>query len=203
MSLPIFPASDFDAVIEAYAKNATVNAPVLAYFDFRDGPGAYWGGGYDVVFGGVTWQGIGKSGVVVSIDGLEQSGNLQASDMTFKLSGIDTDIMAAFSNEDRAAYVGRLVGVYWQFLDENWQPLCSPIALRAGIMGTMTADRLTDDKGNVTRTISLPASNIFFGRGSATSGYFTDPDQQALHPGDAFLSFVGSIQETAIRQPWR
>lgn len=203
MSLPIFPDADFDAVIEEYAKGNSVNIPALAYFDFRDGAQAYWGGEYALSSGGVTWEGIGKSGVLVGIEGLADSSDLASSDMTFTVSGVDADVMAVFKNEDRAAYVNRLVGVYAQFCDANYQPLCSPFALRAGLMGTMTVDMVQDPPtGAWTRTIRLPCSNIFSGRSTAKASFYTDRDQQMRHPGDKFFQFVSTLQDVTIPVPW-
>jgi hypothetical protein len=208
MGLPIFPTADFDAVIEAYAKGNTVNLPALAYFDFRDGPQAYWGGEYpfssDLALGGsVTWQGIGKSGVLVAIEGLEDSSNLSSSDMSITVSGVDPAVMTVFKDEDRADYINRLMCIYAQFCDADYQPLCPPYALRAGIMGTMTVDMVQDaQSGSWTRTIKLPASNIFSGRSSAKSSFYTDRDQQKRHPGDKFFQFVSTLQDVTIPVPW-
>lgn len=203
MGLPIFPPADFDAVIEAYAKGNSVNLPALAYFDFRDDPQAYWGGEYPLSSGGVTWQGIGKSGVLVAIEGLEDSSDLSSSDMTFHVSGVDSSVMTVFKDEDRADYVNRLVGVYAQFCDADYQPLCPPFALRAGIMGTMTIDMVQDaQSGSWSRTIKLPASNIFSGRSSARASFYTDRDQQLRHPDDKFFQFVSTLQDVTIPVPW-
>ncbi len=203
MSIPIFPGTDFDPVIETYAKGNALNLPALCYFDFRDAPQALWGGGFNLVSGGVTWTGLGKAGVICGIDGLEDSSNLEASDMTFTLSGVDASIMTVFKDEDRADYVGRMVCVYGQFCDVNWQPLCPPFAYRAGIMGTATVDKTPDGNGGFTRTITLPASNLFAGRNNAPASFFTDRDQKVRYPGDRFFEFVASIQEVSIDQPWR
>lgn len=203
MSLPIFPAADFDAVIEANAKGNHLNLPALVYFDFRDEPLAVWGGGYDLISGGTTWAGLGKSGFLVSIEGLGDSGTMQASEFNLTVSGADPGLIEAFATEDRADFVGRLCGVYAQFCDADWQPLCSPYAVCAGIMGPLVGSRTPSDKGGWQRTISLTNSNIFYGRDIPPAAYFTDRDQKLRHPGDRFLEFVASIQETHVDQPWR
>lgn len=203
--LPIFPGTDFDSVIELYGKGNALNLPALVYFDFRDAPIGVWGGGYDLTAGGMVWQGLGKSGLLIGIDGLEDNTNLQASDMTFSISGVDDAMMAIFKDEDRAGYVGSMVGVYAQFCDVSWQPVtgCPPLAIRAGFMGAATASRTQNEDGSWTRTLSLPASNMFYGRGNAPASFFTDRDQQIRHPGDRFFQFVPSIQEASINVPWR
>lgn len=200
MGLPIFPPTDFDAVIEAYAKGNSVNLPALAYFDFRDDPQAYWPGEYTRDFGGVEFTG---TRALVSIEGLADSSDLSSSDMTITASGVDPDVMTVFKDEDRADYVNRLVGVYAQFCDTDYQPLCPPYALRAGIMGTMTVDMVQDaQSGSWSRTIKLPASNIFSGRSSARASFYTDRDQQLRHPDDKFFQFVSTLQDVTIPVPW-
>lgn len=204
MSLPIFPDLEFDSVIETYIADAnSIRASLLAYFDFRDGAVPVWAGGYDFVSGGVTWQGVGRSGFMIEVTGLDDSSNLSASDIQFVLSGTDIGLMAAFAESDRGDYVGQLVGLYMQFCDVNWQPLCSPLAVRAGIMGQLSGTRQNDEKGSGTRTISLSASNIFFGRSSPRPRYLTDSDQQRLYPGDTFCAFVTSSLERVVEVPWR
>lgn len=204
MSLPIFPATDFDTVIEAYLKGSTVYMPTLAYFDFLDDPVAVCALGYDLVSGSVTWKGLGRSGFLIQIEGLADSARTEASDMTFTVSGTDAGLIVAFKDEHRAVYVNRMVCVYAQFCDANWQPLCPPYAVRAGFMGQLPATRTYDEEAKSwMRTIQLSASNIFFGRGNAPASFFTDRDQKLRHPGDRFCEFVASIQETSLNVPWR
>lgn len=206
MTIPTFPGTNFDPVIEAYAKGNAVNLPALVCFDFKSGRELLWGGHYDMTAGGLSWKGLGRSGILTGIDGLEASSTMQSSDMTFSMSGVDSTTLTVFSDVDRSEYINRLCAVYMQFCDANWQPIvdCPPFALAVGIMGTASVNRVpTQDGKGWTRSISLPASNIFFGRSSARNSYCTDRDQQTRHPGDLFYSLVQSFQETSIVQPWR
>lgn len=201
--LPIFGGVDFDAVIESYAKGNRVNFPALAYFDFRDTPLSVWGGEYDLVAGGVTWTGLGRPGRLISIDGLEAASTLEAGQFTITLSGTDAAMMSVVADEDRGDYVGRLLGVYGLFCDADWQPLTSPFALTAGIMGTMSVSRSADAE-KTTRIITLPVDNIFFGRSGSPASFYTDRDQQQRYPsgGDTGLTFIPALQDTDIPVPW-
>lgn len=204
MGLPLFPPSDFDRVIELYIKNANfVNMSLLAYFDFRDAPMPVWGGEFDLSSGGTTWKGLGN---ICSVEGLEDAANLESSDMTFVVSGVDATVLSVFKDEDRADTAGRLVGVYMQFCDADFKPVCSPYAIRAGIMGDPTAsiDKRSDGNGGETivRSITLPASNLFYGRGTSRASFNTDRDQQLRHPGDRFMEFIAGLQESSIIVPW-
>lgn len=209
MSIPVYRDVNFDAIIEAYAKNNALFLPALVYFDFLSEPIATWGGHYDLTIGRVTWQGLGRSGLVSSIEGIEASSTTQSSDMTFTMSGVDSTVLSIFGGTYREEYVGRLVAVYGLFCTEDWQPVpgSRPFAYAVGIMGTASVSRVpsqgSDGESSWTRSISLPASNIFYGRNGIKNSYFTDRDQQRRHPGDKFFTFVQSIQETSIPQPWR
>ena len=205
MTIPIFSGVDFASVIEAYAKGAVVRMPALVYFDFRDQPQAVWGGEYDLVAGTpanmVTWKGLGRAGIIAGIKGLGQSSGLDASDITFTLSGVDTAVMTVFKDEDRADYVGRMACVYHVFCDQNWQPYSAPFAVGAGIMGTAIVSR-TQTQDGWQRSITLPASNIFAGRGIAPASFYTDRDQQLRSPGDTGLKQIVQLLDYQIPVPW-
>lgn len=197
--------SDFSATIEAYLAGRTVNMRPLALFDFTSGEEAWWGGEYDLVSGGKTWKGLSRW---VSVDGLDQSATLDSSAMTFTLSGVEDVVLSLIKSANRENYVRRLVILYLQFFDADWQPLDDPYALKAGLMDDMQISRqqVVADNGSVTwnRTVKLPAQNIFFGRGVAPYSLWTDRDQQKRHPGqnDKGLQFLPVLQDTDIPVPW-
>ncbi len=196
--------SDFGATINAYLQGRQVNMRPLALFDFRDGEEPLWGGEYDLTVGGRTWRGLGN---IASVEGLDQAATLESSAMTFTLSGVekpgaDLSFLALAVSSDKANYVRRLVTVYLQFFDEMWQALDEPFALKAGFMGQASVSRARAGYGYV-RTISLPAYNIFLGRGVAPYSTYTDRDQQKRFPGDKGLQFIPSLQAKQIPVPWR
>ena len=197
--------SAFSATIEAYLSGRKVNMRPLALFDFRDGEEAWWGGEYDLVSGGKTWKGLSRW---VNVEGLDQANTLDSSAMTFSLSGVEATVLAIATSSDRANYVNRLVTVYMQFFDEDWQTLDAPWALKAGLMDDMQISRSQAEKddGSVTwtRSLRLTAQNIFFGRGVAPYSLWTDRDQQKRYPGqgDKGLQFLPVLQDTDIPVPW-
>jgi hypothetical protein len=194
-----------DEVIEEYAKGNQVNLPALAFMDFRDSPLHVWAGEYDITDpNGQVWTGLGSPGRLISIDGLEQAATLEAAQLTVTLSGADASVMAILADEDRGDYIGRLLIIYGMFCDRNWQPLVAPMALAAGIMGTVTVSRGWDDKQKAwVRKIILPADNIFYGRGGAPASFYTDRDQQTRFPGDTGLQYIPGLQDTSIPVPWK
>lgn len=196
--------ADFGATINAYLAGRKVNMRPLALFDFRDGEMPVWAGEYDLVSGGKTWKGLGS---VASVDGLDQAATLESSPMTFTLSGVEkpgtgTTFISIAKSSDRANYIKRLVYVYVQFFDDDWQPLDDPFALKAGIMADMQMSR-SRTNGGVLRTITMQANNIFYGRGVAPAAFYTDRDQQTRFPGDLGMQFIPSLQSKQIPVPWR
>ena len=193
---------NLDAVIEQYAKGNALNFPALINFRFTDQPMWIWAGGYDITDpAGQVWQGCGKAGRVISVEGLETSNTLEGAQIKITLSGADAALMGVMSSVDRGDYVGQLAIVYGMFCDANWQPVSVPIALGAGIMGTATVTR-DYKKGGWERQIILPCDNIMYGRGGASYSFYTDRDQELRYPGDTGLQFVATLQDTSIPIPW-
>lgn len=196
--------ADFGSTINAYLAGRKVNMRPLVLFDFRDGEEALWGGEYDLTVGGRTWRGLSN---IASVDGLDQAATYESSAMTFTLSGVekpgaDLSFLAIAVSSDRENYVRRLATVYMQFFDDDWQALDEPFALKAGFMGQASVSRVRAGDGYV-RTISMPAYNIFLGRGVAPYSTYTDRDQQKRFPGDKGMQFIPSLQQTQIPVPWR
>lgn len=201
MTVPIIDQYGLDAVVETYAKGAQVNLATLAWLDFETDPQPVWTGEYDLTVGGQTWKGLGRAGFLISIDNLEAASTLDAASFNVTLSGVDAGLIAAAASSDRADYVNRLLIVYALFCDKDWQPLANPMAIAGGFMGSMTTTRSQDENGS-TRTINLPVNNMFFGRGVASSSFWSDADQQQRFPGDTGMQFIDQLQDFSVPLPW-
>lgn len=171
----------------------------LVKFDFVSEATYLWNGHHDLITGGHTWKGLRKLG---GIDGLEDTADLTATQLRFTLSGVDGAVLAIAIAEDRTQYVGRLVTVWLQFFDSEWQPVGDPIARACGLMDGMPISRSRDQDGGSVRILTLTAENIFSGRGIPPAGNYTDPDQKFRSPGDRGLEFVSEVQNTVINVPW-
>ncbi len=171
----------------------------LVQFDFLTTPKYLWNGFHDLTTGGHTYQGLRKLG---AIDGLEDQADMTATQLKFTLSGVDAVVLALAIGEDRDEYVGRMVTVWLQFFDSDWQKKGDPIARAAGIIDGIEISRARDQDGASIRTLTLTAENIFYGRGIPPAGNYTDRDQQFRFPGDRGLSFVNEVQNTVIQVPW-
>jgi hypothetical protein len=171
----------------------------LVQMDFLSTPVYLWNGHHDLTVGGHTWSGLRKLG---GIEGLEESSDLTATQMKFTLSGVDANVLALAIGGAREEYVGRIVTVWLQFFDADWQPVGDPIARSAGIMDGINISRSRDSDEQSVRTLTLTAENIFFGRGVPPAGNYTDRDQKFRHSGDRGLEFVNEVQNTVVQIPW-
>lgn len=140
---------------------------------------------------------------LVSIDGLEEENdNLQASEITMSLSGVNSDLLQLAVAEDRASYIGRLIMTNLQFLTEDWQCQDDPIARNASIIDGIELTWKTNPDGSQTRTLSVKATNIFYGRSVPPAGNYSNRDQDFRSPGDRGLEFVAAAVEERIKVPW-
>lgn len=174
----------------------------LVQFDFLSTPQYLWNGHYPLTVGGHTWSGLRNLG---GIEGLEDAADMAAQQMKFTLSGVDAATLALAIGENRDEYVGRLVTVWMQFFDANWQPSGSPIARAAGIMDGIEISRSRDgdqDKQNSVRVLTLTAESIWYGRGVPPAGNYTSRDQKSRSEGDRGLDFVNEVQNAVIQVPW-
>ncbi len=195
--------ADFGSTINAVLDDRKIRFKPLIAFDFADGEEDYWGGDWDLVSGGKTWK---KLGGLLGIDGIDQAASLESSMMTFTLSGVQrpgapTDWLTFIASGDRSNYVDRLVTVYAQFWDEDWQPLDTPKALKVGLMASVAVSRVRVEK-SYKRSVSLSANNVFYGRSIPSSAFYTDRDQKKRAPGDLFMEKVAALIDTEIPQPW-
>lgn len=190
MSLP--------AVIQTLLEGRTVRVAHLVEFGFCTQMRRLWNGHYTLTAGGHEWFGIRKLG---SIEGLDDEGLLQASQMKFTVSGVDARFLSLAIGEDKSEYIGKMVKVFLQFFDQDWQPLDEPVARAAGIMDGIELSRQRAGDG-WQRIATITAENIFYGRSVPPYGYFTNSDQQNRHPGDRGLEKIPEIQEAVIQVPW-
>lgn len=186
------------AVITLLAQKA-LRVAHLVKFDFLSGAKFLWNGNYELPAGSDIYSGLRELG---AITGLDDSADMTAIQMQFKLSGVSADVLAIAIASAREEYVGQLVTVMLMFFDTAWQPVGSPIVRKAGIMDGLSINRFRDDNGSSTRILTLTAEDLWYGRGIPPAGNYTDRDQQFRSPGDMGLSFQSEVQNTVVRIPW-
>lgn len=188
------------ATISALLEQRTVRCAHLVEICFVTQARRLWNGNYKITTSdGHDWFGIRKLG---SIEGLENDGDFQASELKFSISGVDTRLLQMAVSEDKAEYIGRHVRVYLQFFDSDWTLLDAPVARAVGIIDGLEVTRQPMEGGGTRRVISLTAQNMFYGRGQPPASFFTDTDQQLRFPGDRGLVYLSELQDTNIPFPW-
>lgn len=191
---------DLEAAVQTMLNGRIVRVAHAVEFQF-DSPVYLWNGFRNVTTpDGKTWTAIGGLG---SIDGMdEDDSNMQSTELRLTLSGADPSLLQTAVSEDREGYVGKLVFVWLIFFDSEWQPIGNPVARKAGIIDGIEVSRHSSDEGPATRTLSVTAQNIFYGRSVPPAAFYTNRDQQIRSPGDRGLQFVSDSQETVIPIPW-
>jgi len=191
----------FPEAVAAILAGRVVRFPLLVEFQF-DEPQYVWGGYRDLVAGGKTWKPIRGAW---QISGLGDFRGTESAQLTISLSGaiVTEEIVQMAINAERTAYVNRLLRIWAVPLDEFWKPtLDGPFNLVSGIMTSLPISESMDDAGAVTRTLTIEAENIFFGRSGVPNSYRSDRDQKARFPGDRGFEFVTSLINAKVSRPW-
>lgn len=180
-----------DEIARLAAKEVRV-AP-LVKFEF-DGDTAYaWNGYTPLITGWQTWLPMFGAG---SIDGLGFTGTGASENVTVSLNGLPDDALPFLANaiNTTTQVSQRLMTVYMQFFDENWQPDAPPIGIFYGFMQPPSISRApaTDTEGSI-QTISIVAENAFYFRSKPKNGRYTDADQKRRSPTDKGLEFTKSL----------
>ncbi|RUM99039.1 hypothetical protein EET67_05215 [Pseudaminobacter arsenicus] len=192
-----FFTSDQIAALSA----STVRVDFLTKMEFKSGTSYLWNGNTDLMTGGQTWKPMHGAGV---IDGLSAPTGTAAEAVTFQLNGLPdqaTDLlrMALEDNQDSAQ---RLVTVYLQLFDADWQAAGAPIGIWWGFMQPprITRTPMQGTEGAI-QSISMQAENAFFNRSRPPYGRYTDRDQQKRSPGDKFFQFTPSLLFKSFTYP--
>lgn len=191
----------FNSTIAAALQCRTVRFGYLVELQVLPKTIYFWNGNGSLVTGGHTWLGLAQLG---QIEGLEESLNGQSAPMRVTLSGasITGKLLKLATQENQAAYVGKLLRIWLQFFDADWALLDNPYALAAGIIDGISVSRSESGDSSIIRSLAVTAENIFFGRRIPPNGYYTDSDQQQRFPGDRGLEFIPSLQDRTISVPW-
>lgn len=185
-----------DPVVEAALEKKTISAALLVFMDFVDAPKRWWPEFGTLHAGGYEWQGTGD---LVAVDGLEVGGNMESTQTTFTLSGLNPELVAlGASSIERVKE--RRVTVYLQFFHVEGEEraimenLGEPFVAWSGIMDS---PRFTGDADKA--TITIPAENIWVNRNRPPFGLYTYKDQIARFPGDRSLKAIQGLVKKTIR----
>jgi hypothetical protein len=187
---------DFSETVKAQIEGRKPRLAPLQRFDFLSGTQRYWPGFGPITAGGHVW--LGTQGLS-AIGEITASSNGSAPEQTFTLSGVDASFVAA-AQAAKPEYYGRLAFIYFQFFDENWQTLDSPVPFWWGRMYSLIAREVPAEKTR-TRALTLSAETIFASRRRPRNSYYTDRDQQSRFPGDRACEHTLGMQSKLITFP--
>ena len=193
----------FPDTIKADLAGARVGMEILVLFDFVTEPVRVWLNGFGQLKtnDGHVWDGLGRLG---AISGIEQAVNGEAPEVTFTLSGVDTEMVRLARDEFETECKGRLITVLLQFFGtddpadpDNQRPLDLPYPI-------VTARALTSEflfGENDERSITIRCESLFSLRSRPRAALYTDADQQRRFPGDLGFAFVASLRNKVISWP--
>lgn len=167
----------------------------LVELDFVDNPVYLWSGSGDLVYGGKTWLGI---GAIASISSAEESFGQVAKDVQLSLVGQGTGLYSAAMSDSRQMQ-GRFATVTAAWLNESFDTVAYAYQLQRLIMDTMTVEDVMDADGNGGIRITVNCVDELVDMGGSSSAYYSDANQQALHPGDTFLRFIATLPGKDIK----
>ena len=152
------------------------------------GPLRLWSGMYDKT---INVQGSDQTftgtGGLLSIGGLEETGDLSAKSVTLTLSGIPSTIISLALQEP---YQRRACRIYF-----GVESVSDVVEIFTGKMNTM---RILDSEDTATIELTVESKLVELERSS--NWRYNDENHQSRNSGDSFFSYVQSIQDAQI--PW-
>lgn len=170
-----------------------IRTAFLVEMDFVSQKIGVWNGTTKLTVNGTEFLPLFGAG---SIEGLSFQNSTVSKSVTFTISGIDDESLG-LALADPGEMQNRLVKVYLQMFDEDWQQIANPPVIFFGYMQPPAVEQteVTTDfnADSPTQVIKMSAENIFYNRSKPPGGRYTDRDQQLRHPGDEFFKFGPSL----------
>lgn len=175
---------------ETLAKLESSNVALLPmlYLDYVTTPVAvHAGAGFDIVYDGNTFRGVGQYGGISRVD---ETSELQVNGVDLTLSGVDTALISIAL--DPTEYTGRGATLYIAVIDDSYQLVGEPIIIFKGQI-----DRQVIDAGS-TATIKLSVENRLAIFNKPTSLRHNDEVQQRRYPGDLGFQYAEQAKSGEI-----
>lgn len=179
----------------AYAAGETVSLVRLAHFDFEEGAMRVWSGGIGkIVAGGQEWLGL---GVLGSISDMHIGAGDAASITTFRLSGVDPDMIG--KARESGSVRGRSAATYACFLSGPKRALDVPFFIEGGKLDVLSFSIL----GPRDRTITMTMESDFADRANAPLAMYSTRDQALLgFPDDRGLDYIPTMANAKTNWPF-
>lgn len=173
---------------------------ILAEMHFASKTIGVWNGMTELMVNGVEFLPAFGAG---TIEGLSFSGGVTAEKVTLTLPALEESLLGKMLAET-SEVDQRLVKLYLQSFDEDWQPIAAAPIIFFGYMQPPRVSRTevtTDETDGPVQSGSLDCENIFFNAGLPSGGRNTDRDQQQRFPGDKVYQFVSSLKNKTLSYP--
>lgn len=164
--------------------NSEVNLFLAVKLEFDSGDVRLWNGYDDVTIDGEEYIG---SGSLLSVGGVEESGEVSAKGTAIALSGIDASLISIALQEN---YQNRTASVIIGTIDSG---VFSTYTLFRGRMDVMEID-----EGSESASIRLTAENNLIDLERPRSTRYTSEDQKTYYPNDLGLDYVADLQDKQI-----
>lgn len=139
--------------------------------------------GYDILWNGYTWLGLGALG---GLEPIEEQASMEAIGARLTLTGIPTEVIAISLGEK---YQGKSCQIWFTPLRDDLQMLLTPVRLFSGRMDTM------DSEVGETATITVTAESRMVSWDKPRVRRYNNEDQQSRYPGDRGFEFVAQMVE--------
>lgn len=161
-----------------------VNLFVAVELLFDSGAVRLWNGYSDATINGSEFIG---SGSLISVAGVEESGEVAARGTSIALSGIDASLISLALQEN---YQNRTAKIIVGTIDDG---VFTTYTLFAGRMDVMEIE-----EGSETATIRVTAENGLIDLERPRSARYTSEDQKTYYPNDLGLDYVADLQDKQI-----
>jgi hypothetical protein len=119
--------------------------------------------------------------------------NGAAERVEFTISGVSGGVLTIASGDDAEQVKGKPATVGFALMNARWALLGPVHWLAYYVADFLGGDQpVASPTSSVTRTLTLSCGTRFTGRRRPSFSYFSDADQQARFPGDAFCSLAAS-----------
>lgn len=183
----------FTSTEVARFQSGAIRVAFLVKMEFETKTMGAWNGNRKLTVDGVDYLPMFGAG---QIDGLSFTNSTVSDQVTIKVAGVRNSDLGAVLAESSEVQ-DRLMTVYLQLFDNNWQVIAAAPAIFFGYMQppVVTQDEVTQDNNSAspTQTITVAAENIWYNRSRAPYGRYSQRDQQMRSPGDNMFDFMPSL----------
>jgi hypothetical protein len=160
--------------------SAASNRPIIFFSsDFASSTLRLWNGYGDLTWDSLTWLG---NGWFSGIEGGDETGELEAVDMTIVLSGISSTLVSLLLSDQKQGGMGRL---YIGFLDSAGAVIANPYLWWQGGYSHAEISEAADQT-----MARLTYESVLVDMDKPREGRWTHDSQQDIFPGDKGFEYV-------------